>query len=417
MELVSGVSRREVLKTILLASGVSVMPLWKHAWAAQTGAAGNSRLVVVFMRGAVDGLSVVVPYRDQNYHGLRPNIGLAMPGQDAGALDLDGYFGLNPALSSLMPLWQQKQLAFVHASGQNSDSRSHFDAQANMEAGTGNGNGTSGWMNRVLASLPGPHGPTQAVSYGPTLPLIMKGQVSVQTMDDGGGAKNSLIDRPNVAAAFDRMYTGGSDAISQSYIQGKQARQEIASDLGAEEKAANGGAPIPNGAFAKNTAQLGKLMQRDASMQLAFMAVGGWDTHVGQGNGKGKLANTLKPLGDGLATLATSLGPVWNDTVVVVISEFGRTVKENGGGGTDHGHGNVMWVLGGAVNGGRVYGSWPTLDSTRLYQRRDLAVTTDFRMPLTAILERHFKLPDAAMASVFPNAPKMDPRWGGLVKA
>ena len=411
-------SRREVLKTVLLASGVSLTPLWRHAWAAQGAGAGPSpnRLVVVFMRGAVDGLSVVAPYRDAAYAPLRPTIALKPPGQEGGVLDLDGNFGLNPALSALMPLWQQRQLAFVHAAGSPDPSRSHFDAQAFMESGTPGTTGSSGWMNRVLAVLPGPHGPTEGISFGPTLPLIMKGSIPVQTIEDGRGAnKPSVLDRPMVAQAFDRMYAG-SDVLSQSYTQGQQARREIAADLGEEEKAANNGAPLPGG-FARNASHLANLMVKDPSIQLAFMALGGWDTHVGQGNAKGKLANLLGPLGNGIATLAQGLGPVWQQTVVLVVSEFGRTVKENGGGGTDHGHGNVMWVAGGAVNGGRVYGDWPGLDTSHQYQGRDLAVTTDFRSVITPILERHMRLPDEALANVFTGVPRPSRDIAGIVSA
>jgi uncharacterized protein (DUF1501 family) len=408
------VSRREILKSVLLASGVTLVPLWPQAWGAQTGHTDANRLVVVFLRGAVDGLNIVSPYRDQAYYGLRPTIAVKPPGQEDGSINLDGYFGLHPSLSSLMPLWQAKQLAFVQAAGSPDPSRSHFDAQAYMESGTPGVAGSEGWMNRVLASLPGVRGPTDGVSFGPTLPLIMKGKIPVETLDEGNAGKPSVIDRPQVSQAFNAMYAG-KDALSQSYLEGQSARKEIAADLNDEQKAANGGAPLPGG-FARNADQLGKLMQKDPSMQLAFLALGGWDTHVGQGNGKGKLANLLKPLGDGLAQLAISLGPVWQKTVVLVVSEFGRTVKENGGGGTDHGHGNVMWVLGGTVNGGKVYGNWPGLEGG-LYQGRDLAVTTDFRTPIQAVLERHFRLDDKTMATVFPNAPKPDPRWAGIVSA
>ncbi len=410
-------SRREILKTILLGSGVTLMPLWNGAWAAQGEPTTPNRLVVVFLRGAVDGLSLVSPYREQAYYGMRPTIAVAAPGSENGSINLDNYFGLNPALSSLMPMWQAKQLAFVQAAGSPNPSRSHFDAQAYMESGTPGVAGSDGWMNRVLASLPGPHGPTQGISFGPTLPLIMKGPVPVESIDGGNPGKPSVLDRPMVAQAFDRMYANSNDILGQSYVQGQQARREIATDMNEEQVAANNGAPLPGGGFAKNASQLAKLMNKDGSVQLAFMALGGWDTHVGQGNGKGKLANLLKPLGDGLAVLAQQLGPTWNNTVVMVVSEFGRTAHENGGGGTDHGHGNVMWVMGGAVNGGKVYGEWPGLNSNQLYQGRDLAVTTDFRTVISAVLERHLRLPDSSMASIFPDAPGGTQRWAGLLKA
>ena len=268
-------------------------------------------------------------------------------------------------------------------------------------------------MNRVLAALPGPHGPTQGVSLGPTLPLIMTGKMPVETMDIGNPGKSRVIDQPLVAQAFDRMYAG-TDALSKTYKEGQDAHREIMADFDEEQQAANNGAPAPNG-FSRNAAQLAKLMSRDPSVQMAFLDLGGWDTHVGQGSDKGKLAGLLKPLGDGLGTLAQGLGDTWKNTVVVVVSEFGRTVKENGGQGTDHGHGNVMWVMGGPVAGGKVYGDWPGLDSSRLYQGRDLAVTTDYRSPLGLILERHMRLPDQALGTIFPSAPRPNAQLARMI--
>ncbi len=415
-------SRRDVLKTILLASGVSLMPLWREAWAAQVppnalNGSGQNRLVVIFLRGAVDGLSLVLPYREQAYYGLRPTIAIPPPEQEGGAINLDNYFGLNPSLAAIMPMWQAGQLAFVHASGSPDPSRSHFDAQAYMETGTPGSAGSEGWMNRVLQAIPGPHGPTQGVSFGATLPLIMQGSVAVETMAEGKDNKPSVLDRPMIAQAFDRMYANSNDVLGQSYVEGQQARREIAADLGEEEIAANNGAPVAGNGFSRNAAQLARLMNRDGSVQLAFMALGGWDTHVGQGGAKGKLANLLKPLGDGLATLARQLGPIWANTVVMVVSEFGRTAKENGGGGTDHGHGNVMWLMGGAVNGGRIYGEWPGVDPAHLHEGRDLAVTTDFRSAISVVLERHLRLPDASLSSIFPQAPRVPGGLTGIVRA
>ena len=407
--------RRTLLKALLLTSGVTLIPFGREAWAAQVGGDNPNRLVVIFMRGAVDGLSLVVPYKEQAYYESRPTIAIKPPGSPDGVINLDGYFGLHPALSGLMPLWQAKQLAFVQAAGSPDPSRSHFDAQAYMESGTPGKVAGDGWMNRVLANLPGPHGPTQGISFGPTLPLIMKGNVPVETTDFGDAGKPGPIDRPMVAQAFNQMYAG-ADSVSRSYQEGRQAHAELLTDFDDEQKAANNGAPLPNG-FSRNAAQLAKLMSKDASVQLAFLALGGWDTHVGQGAAKGKLANILQPLGDGLGVLAQNLGPVWKNTIVLVVSEFGRTVKENGGQGTDHGHGNVMWVLGGGVNGGKVYGDWPGLGGSQLYQGRDLAVTTDFRSPIELVLSKHMRLPDKAMAEIFPKAPPASAHLSGLISA
>jgi uncharacterized protein (DUF1501 family) len=218
-----------------------------------------------------------------------------------------------------------------------------------------------------------------------------------------GAARPTALDRPEVSGAFAKLYAG-QDAMSQAYRQGQDSRHELLTQMSAEETAANGGAPLPNG-FPADADRIARLVARDPSIQIVFVALGGWDTHVTQGSAKGQLAGHLQPLGDGLAALAKGLGPDWNDTVVVVISEFGRTVHENGNAGTDHGHGNAIWVMGGRVNGGKVYGDWPGLATAQLYQGRDLAVTTDYRHPLAMILERHLRLPDAAMAKIFPGMP------------
>ncbi|MGH7029302.1 MAG: DUF1501 domain-containing protein, partial [Stellaceae bacterium] len=209
--------------------------------------------------------------------------------------------------------------------------------------------------------------------------------------------------RPQIAAAFDRLYSG-NDALDQAYHEGRQARAELLGDLAREQASADAGAPPP-ASFAARAGRLAHLIGGDPRIRLAVVALGGWDTHVAQGGHQGQLANRLRPLGEGLAALARGLGPVWRDTVIVVLSEFGRTVHENGDRGTDHGHGNVIWVAGGAVKGGRVYGDWPGLTTSRLYQRRDLAVTTDFRTALAAILGPHLRLSDRQLDRVFPGAP------------
>jgi uncharacterized protein (DUF1501 family) len=211
------------------------------------------------------------------------------------------------------------------------------------------------------------------------------------------------IDQPEIAGAFDKLYAG-SDRQSLAYRQGREARSELVADMSTEQQVADNGAP-PANALPAVADRLARLMTKDRHIRLAFASLGGWDTHADQGNQAGQLANRLKPLGDGLAALAQGLANDWNDTVVLVISEFGRTVHENGNRGTDHGHGNVIWVMGGRINGGKVYGEWPGLGGAQLYQARDLAITTDYRHVLAAVLERHLRLPDAAMAKVFPGMP------------
>lgn len=394
---------------LTVSAGTLLLPVSSGSWATEDR---PRRLIVIMLRGAVDGLNVVVPYGEHTYYEARPTIAIGRPGTDQGALPLDGRFGLHPALVGLMPLWNEKKLAFVHAAGSPDPTRSHFDAQLFIENGTpGRSTTPDGWMNRLLAALPGPHGPTDAVAVGPTLPRILEGGVPVANLPLGPEAVKPLpIDRPEIAKAFDRLYSG-NDAISEAYRQGRAARAELIGDLASEMRQADNGAPPPTG-FPGQAARLAGLIGRNPHIRLAFASLGGWDTHVNQ---KGQLANHLRPLGDGLTALAKGLGTGWDETVVVVLSEFGRTVRENGNAGTDHGHGNVIWVSGGKVRGGRVYGEWPGLATAQLYQGRDLAVTTDYRTVLAAILERHLGLADRQLAQIFPGLPPSRSNLGEML--
>jgi len=396
-------NRRQFLKAASLIPGVTLLTLGNTGWAARMNEtdAGRKRLIVVFLRGAVDGLNVVVPHGESAYYDARPTIAIPARGGDA-VIDLDGRFGLHPALAGLAPLWQEHSLAFVHACGSPDATRSHFDAQDYMESGTPGVKATpDGWMNRLLATLPGAHAPTRGVSFGPTLPRIFSGKISVANVAVGKAAAQPMpLDRPVVSAAFDRLYRG-DDPLSRAYREGQQTRRQLLAELKQDMEAASNGAP-PAGGFGQIADEAARLMARDQRIQLAFLAVGGWDTHVNQGAATGQLANHLRPLGDGLARLARNLGDAYRDTVIVVLSEFGRTVRENGNGGTDHGHGNVMWVMGGAVRGGKVYGNWPGLSEENLYQGRDLAVTTDFRDVIGTILAQHLQLNGQQLSRVFP---------------
>ena len=401
--------RRDLLE---MAGGAAVATALGPIWAARADTAPQ-RMIVVMLRGAVDGLNVVVPYGEPAYYDSRPTIAIQKPGAENGALALDGHFALHPSLAGLMPLWTDKKLAFIHAAGSPDPSRSHFDAQQFIENGTpGRAVTPDGWMNRTLAAMPGPRSPTDALSVGPTLPFILKGPVAVANLPLGPRAAQPMaIDKPEIASAFDKLYAGAGKQ-SEVYRQGRESRTQLVADMSAEQQMADNGAP-PADTFPAVAGRLAQLMVQDRHIRLAFASLGGWDTHVNQGGHTGQLANRLKPLGDGLAALAQGLGPVWNDTVVVVISEFGRTVHENGNTGTDHGHGNVMWLAGGSVNGGKVYGEWPGLAAAQLYQGRDLAVTTDYRHPLAMILERHLRLDDKALAKIFPGMP---PARGNLAQ-
>ncbi|TFW28518.1 DUF1501 domain-containing protein [Massilia horti] len=402
--------RRDFLNALGMGASL-IVPVGRSAWAATTDNPTKQKLVVVMLRGAVDGLNVVAPVADQNYLRLRPNIGLAAPGKPDGAIDLDGYFGLHPALASLQPLWQEKKLAFVHASGSPDATRSHFDAQDYMESGTpGRKSTADGWMNRLVAQLPGTSTPSRLLGIGPLMPRILSGSAAAITLPNGPAATRAdLLDRPNISKAFDQLYEN-HERFGRAYVDGRNAHREVleAAAESPEMRAADRGAPLPNG-FPDDAARLATLMRNDPKIQLAFVALGGWDTHVNEGAGTGQLANRLAPLGQGLAVLAQRLGSLFNDTTVLVMSEFGRTARENGNGGTDHGHGNVMWVLGGRVNGGKVYGDWPGVDDRALNEGRDLQVTTDFRSVLAQVAERHLRLSDKQLEKVFPAMPQKNP--------
>src|SRR5271166_4646041 len=296
----AAMNRRDFLR---LSAGTTLLPFGPAAWAA-TAEGGPKRLIVIFLRGAVDGLNVVVPHAERTYYEVRPTIAIGGPGTEVGALPLDNRFGLHPALAGLLPLWNDRKLAFVHAAGSPDATRSHFDAQLFIENGTpGESTTRDGWMNRLLAALPDPHGPTDAVSVGSTLPRILEGRLPVANLPLGPDAAKPLpIDRPEISRAFDRLYSG-NDPLSEAYRQGRAARAELIGDLASEMRQADNGAPRPSG-FPAEAARLAHLIGQDAHIRLAFASLGGWDTHVNQGKAQGQLANHLRPLGDGLAALA-----------------------------------------------------------------------------------------------------------------
>ena len=399
--------RREFLKFAVLSSS-SFLFFDGIGWAASTDDAdkNHKRLVVVFLRGAVDGLNVVVPYSDSAYYVSRPTIAIPRPNENGGALRLDSHFGLHPAIGSMMPFWEKGTLAFVHASGSPDPSRSHFDAQDYMETATpGLAKTPDGWLNRLLGVLPGTRSSSEALSVGPTLPRILSGRIPAANLPlTKAGTRPTPLDRPEIQAAFDRLYTG-NDPLSVAYREGEASRKKLLAELTEEMQMADQGAPSPIG-FADEAKNLGRLMARDPSLKVAFIALGGWDTHVNQGSVQGQLPNRLNALGDLLSTFVQALGSAYSDTVILVISEFGRTVHENGNTGTDHGHGNVIWVLGGSVRGGKVYGQWPGLSGNELYEGRDLAVTTDFREIISVVLESQFGLTSTQLNKVIPHGPK-----------
>jgi uncharacterized protein (DUF1501 family) len=412
-------NRREFLQQASLFSASGLLLLSGNAWAARALGEEQSRkrLVVVFLRGAVDGLNVVVPYSESDYYTSRPTIAIPRPDENGGALRLDDHFGLHPALSAIMPFWENKSLAFVHASGSPDSSRSHFDAQDYMETATPGVKTTpDGWLNRLLEVLPGARNSTDAIGVGPTLPRILSGRISTTNLPlNPAGIRPTATDRPQIQAAFDRLYNG-NDPLSVSYREGQSARKKLMAELAEDMKMADGGAPSPIG-FAGEAQKLGRLIARDPSIKVAFFALGGWDTHVNQGSVNGQLPNRLKALGELLSTFIQALGPSYSDTVVLVMSEFGRTVKENGNAGTDHGHGNVTWVMGGNVQGGKIYGQWPGLSGNELYEGRDLAVATDFREIIATILQSQFGLTTTQLSKIVPNGPRPGRELTKLIRA
>ena len=363
--------RRKFIQQAGIFSASSLVAIAANAIVSRSISAtpNSKRLIVIFLRGAVDGLSVVVPYTDSAYYQARRRIAIPQPDKPGGVLDLDGKFGLHPSLAALMPLWQQKNLAFIHACGSPESTRSHFDAQEYMETGTpGIKTTKDGWMNRLLASMTVENNPIQAVNVGYDIPRILAGNASIATIPAGRITKRLPIDNPQLTTAFDKLYSG-NDALSKTYREARQAREALMeSDV--EMQMANNGAPLPRG-FAKD-------------------------------------AQRLQGLGDGLATLQKELGEVYKNTNIIVISEFGRTVKENGNGGTDHGHGNVMWLLGGNIRGGKIYGTFPGLSNNQLHEGRDLAVTTDFRDAIATVLQHHMNLDKAKISQIFPNYNSMN---------
>lgn len=408
-------NRRQFIKATSLASLSYFLP--GAGWAFSNGGDNleSRRLIVILLRGGVDGLNVVVPYGDRNYHALRPSIALPSPGSGEGVIDLDGYFGVHPALEQLLPFWRGKSLAFVHACGSPDPSRSHFDAQDYMESGMpGQKSASTGWLNRTVSLLPSKHSPLQAISLGPVLPRIFAGPAAVSTVEKNLKNQNSVLDRPVIGQAFQELYAGRNDAIARAFNEGVASHKTLSKDLSdmqsqqaqqamnREQIMANRGAPLPrnNPDFGR---QLANLFRQDNSVQVAFADFGGWDTHVNEGTGRGQLANHLQPLAGGLADLANGLGPLYKYTTIVVMSEFGRTAHENGNGGTDHGHGNVMWLLGGDVPGGKVYGRWSGLAPNDLHEQRDLPTSTDFRAVLSYLLYYHMELPKPALAKIFPD--------------
>jgi len=391
-------NRRMLLKTSLAASSLLAAG---RLYAAPANATTNTRFLFVFLRGAYDAANVVIPVSSDFYYQSRPTLAIGKPGSNTdSALPLDANWGLHPALrDSIYPLYQKGQLAFVPFAGTTDISRSHFETQDTIELGqdeTKSRDYQSGFLNRLAGAL----NDNQAIAFSDQLPLSFRGTRTIPNIGLGGMGKPSVDDRQS--QLIQAMYK--NTQLGNSVDQGFQVRNEVYQAISQEMQAANRNAVSPKG-FELSGQRIGQLM-RD-KFNLGFVDVGGWDTHVNQGGANGYLAGRLGELGRGLAAFSAEMQPVWNDTIVVVVSEFGRTFRENGDKGTDHGHGSAYWVMGGGIKGGRLLGDQVKVEQATLFQNRDLPVLNEYRAVLGGLFKRCYGFSNAQIAKVFPDtAPK-----------
>ena len=361
-----------------------------RVWAAPKAGA---KLLVVFLRGAYDAANIVIPTGSDFYYQARPTLAVPRTGERA-ALALDGDWGLHPALKdTIYPLWQAKKLAFVPFAGTDDLTRSHFETQDTIEMGQqvgGSRDYRSGFMSRLAGVLT----QVKPIAFTDRLPLVFHGPQPIPNIGLGGVGKPGVDARQ--AKLIGDMYRG--TPLEASVKQGFQVRDDVYRSV-AEEATANRGAISAKG-FELSARRIGRLMREQ--FNLGFVDVGGWDTHVNQGGATGYLADRIGELGRGIAGFVEEIGPAFDDTVVVVVSEFGRTFRENGDRGTDHGHGSVYWVLGGGVHGGRIAGEQMKVQQTSLFQNRDFPVLTDYRGLLGGLVQKLYGLDAARLAQVFP---------------
>ncbi len=390
-------SRRYFMKQGGIAMvGLSTVPAFLQRAIASTPAEGKKQLLVLFQRGAADGLNIVVPFGEPNYYRMRPTIAIPQPkrGGAEAALDLDGFFGLHPSLAPLVPMFQKSQLAIVHAAGSPDPTRSHFDAQDYMESGTPGVKATEdGWLDRAIGTIPEENAsPFRAVAMGPNLPRMLWGSTGAIALPDLRQFKvqpQSAAMANVVEGGFEAMYAQSVDHA----LHGTGAETFEAIDLlkkiDMSKYPPENGADYPKSPLGQRLQQIAVMLKAKIGTEVVFVDCGGWDNHVNEGGVQGQLSNLLKDLGQSLAAFHQDMGDRMGEVVVVTMSEFGRTAKENGNRGTDHGHANCMFVMGGDVKGGRVYGKWPGLENQQLNEGRDLMLTTDFRTVVGEILTKH----------------------------
>ena len=398
-------TRRYFLRCSALAmAGLGAAPSWLLRAAAQDGRK-RKILVAIFQRGAADGLNVVIPFFEKLYYEMRPTIAVPQPGKNNGGIDLDGRFALHPSLQPLKPLWDSGELAIIHATGSPDPTRSHFDAQDFMESGTPGRTSEDGWLNRTLGPVEPGVSPLRAIAIGAQLPRTLRGSRRAVAVNN---LQQFETQNKDVASILETMYATTADPrLMASGKETFDAAKMIESINRNPYTPANGAQYA--GGFGNALQQVARLIKADVGVEAAFAEIGGWDHHV---NESPQLTNLLREFGASLAAFARDMGDRMEDIVLVTMSEFGRTAREDGSGGTDHGHGNVMMALGGPVRGGKVYGRWPGLEPEQLYEQRDLAVTTDFRDVLGEFVSRHL---GRSSDQVFPGYKPGEPL--GLIKS
>jgi uncharacterized protein (DUF1501 family) len=401
-------SRRIFLRNSALAMvGAGSAPLWlkRALYAADAPSPRKNILVAIFQRGAADGLNVVVPHAEKAYYDLRPTIAIPRPGGADGAIDLDGFFGLHPSLAPLKPLFDERHLAIVDAAGSPDSTRSHFDAQDYMESGTPGRKATGdGWMNRALPRSEGKLSPVRAVSVGPTVPRSMAGHNPAIALASIGAFR---VRDAAAAKQFEGMYLESKDPSIRAAGRETFEAVDMLASIQKRPYTPDGGADYPRAAFGQSLRQIAQLIKADVGVEMAFADIRNWDHHV---NEPAQLAARLSEFGQGLSAFWRDMGDRMGEIAVVTMSEFGRTARENGNRGTDHGHANCMFVMGGGVKGGKVYGRWPGLAHEQLYEGRDLALTSDFRDVLGELVSTH--LENRSLDGVFPG---YRPKFLGLV--
>ena len=398
------ISRRDLLRHLSLGVAACSMPGIRFAKADT-----NARFVLVILRGAVDGLALVAPYGEGQYRKLRGELAIGHPGQNNGLNKLDGLFGLHPSLAHIHELYRNNEALVVHAVASPYRERSHFDGQDVLENGSiGSGSIRDGWLNRALDPLGSSIGNESAIAMSQNTPLVLRGANSTTSW-----APSQLPDADDdTLRRIEALYA--NDEFFATRLAQALDSQQIADEMGGMDRKRRGNDAAQAKALMRAT---GRFLTARGGPQIAVVEAGGWDTHANQGDASGGLANKFIGLDEALAELHMELGPTWSDTVVAVVTEFGRTVRVNGTRGTDHGTGTAALLLGGAVAGGRIIADWPGLSSGDLYDGRDLYPTTDIRSIFKGVLGQHLGIPESDLnQQVFPRS-EAAPMIEGLVQS